>query len=153
MKAGWILMTSAHSSGKKHGMVRNFLPTVVVADPDRLYQQHIAFALQQSFRCIVTGSLRETYQAIWYERPALLTLELSQPDGDGLHFIRYLHADPTLKNTLIACVTQRATILDKLYAFRAGADDYIVKPLSKTFCGQILLLNRAGLMARRSAVG
>ena len=53
-----------------------------------------------------------------------------------------------MKDILIACVTQRATIWDKLWAFRAGADDYIVKPLTETFYGQILLLKRAGLMAR-----
>jgi DNA-binding response OmpR family regulator len=129
-------------------MVRTVLPTVVVADPDRLYQQRIACALQLSFRCIITRSLRETYQAILKEYPTLIILELNQPDGDGLNLIRYLHNDPVLKNILIACVTQRATIWDKVWAFRAGADDYIVKPLSETFYGQILLLKRAGLMAR-----
>jgi len=35
-----------------------------------------------------------------------------------------------------------------VFAWRAGADDYIVKPLTRTFRGQMLLLKRAGLMAR-----
>ncbi|HEY7346921.1 MAG TPA: response regulator [Ktedonobacterales bacterium] len=133
-------------------MFRNFLPTVVVADPDMFYQQRIAISLQQGFRCILTGSLRETYWAILCERPALVILELNQPDGDGIALIQHLQADPALKGILIACVTQRATIRDKVRAFRAGADDYIVKPLSSSFFGQMLLLRRAGHMARGYAV-
>lgn len=133
-------------------MVRNFFPTVVVADPDVLYQHRIVFLLQQGFRCITTSSLREAYQAILLERPALVILELNQPDGDGISLIRHLQADPALKGILIACVTQRSTMRDKVLAFRAGADDYIVKPLASTFFGQMLLLRRAGHMARAYAV-
>jgi DNA-binding response OmpR family regulator len=137
---------------KEKGMVRNalptVLPTVVVADPDTVYQDHIIFTLRKSFRCIRARSLREAYQAILYEHPSLLILELNQPDGNGISLIEYLQTEPTLRDILIACVTQRATIGDKLRAFRAGADEYIIKPLTESFYGQILLLQREGHMAR-----
>jgi DNA-binding response OmpR family regulator len=129
-------------------MVRNFLPTVVVADPDMFYQDRMVHLLQESFRCIRTNSLRETYRAILNERPSIVILELNQPDGDGLNLIAHLRTDPTLKDILIACVTQRSNTWDKVLAWRAGADDYIAKPLTRTFQGQMLLLKRAGLMAR-----
>ena len=80
-------------------MVRNMLPTVVVADPDMFYQDRIVFTLQESFHCIRTNSLRETYQAILNERPSVVILELNQPDGDGLNLIEHLHADPTLTSS------------------------------------------------------
>ncbi len=136
----------------RDGMVRTPLSTVVVADPDRFYQQRIAAALQPSFRCILVGSLREAYQAILHARPDMLILELNQPDGDGLALIRHLQTTPALREILIACLTQRSTMRDKLLAFRAGADDYLVKPLSSTFYGQMLLLKRAGHMARAYAL-
>ena len=104
--------------------------------------------LQQSFRCIVTSSLRETYQAIVREQPTLVIQELNQPDGDGLELIAYLQAHPAWKNILIACVTQRATSRERMYAYRLGADDYLVKPLSAAFSGQMLMVQRGGLMAR-----
>ncbi len=130
-------------------MLKNTYSTVVVADPDPNYQRQIAYLLQQSFRCISTNTLRETFQVIQRERPVLITLELNQPDGDGLALIQYLQADPILKQVLIACVTQRAAVADKIRAFRAGADDYIVKPpASNTFYGRMLLLRRAGHIAR-----
>lgn len=131
---------------------RRPLPTAVVADPDPLYQHHIASLLQRDFRCIATSSLRETYEVIRRERPALLILEPFQPDGDGITFIQYVHADPILKGILVACIARQASLMDKIRAFRAGADDYLVKPLpTTTFSGQMVLLRRTGHMARISA--
>jgi DNA-binding response OmpR family regulator len=121
----------------------------VVADPDPLYQRYLTYLLQQEFRCIAASTLRETYQTIQSVHPALLILELNQPDGDGIGFIQHVQADPQLKTILIACVTQRASLMDKVRAFRAGTDDYLVKPVpSATFVGQMLLLRRTGYMAR-----
>ena len=130
-------------------MLRNPLSTLVVADPDIAYQRQIISLLESSFRCFAASTLREAYETILRERPALITLELNQPDGDGISFIQYLQADPFLQHILIACVTERSSIADKVRAFRAGADDYIVKPIyGPSFYGQMLLLRRTGHMAR-----
>ncbi len=129
------------------------LSTVVVIDPDPNYQRQIAQLLQESFQCIPANSLSEAFQLIVRYRPNLVTLELDQPDGDAFAFIHYLQQESTLKSILIACVTRRASIADKVRAFRMGADDYIVKPVSPTlFYGQMLLLRRAGYIARSVSV-
>ncbi len=134
---------------KEKPMLSNPLSTVVVADPDPAYQREIMTSLESSFRCFPASTLREAHQLVLRERPALITLELDQPDGDGIGFIHYLQAEPTLQHILIACVTHRSSIADKVRAFRAGADDYIVKPIhGQTFYGQMLLLRRTGHMAR-----
>ena len=131
-------------------MSKVVLPAIVVADPDPASQQQMVELLKPSFQCIVTGSLTETYQIIRRELPPMLILELNQPDGDGLKLIQALQADPALRQVLIACVTTRSTIKDKIAAFRVGADDYLVKPLtpSMNFYGRMLLLRRAGHIAR-----
>jgi two-component system phosphate regulon response regulator PhoB len=131
-------------------MANSALSTVVVADPDPAYQRQIIALLQRDFRCLVANSLREAYQVIQHEQPGMVTLELNQPDGDGIALIEYLQADPMLRQVLIACVTTRSSVKDKVQAFRAGADDYIVKPLTPAtnFTGRMLLLRRLGLLAR-----
>src|ERR1051326_5208407 len=131
-------------------MLKQNMPVAVIADPDPAYQQHIVQALSSSFRCLVTRTLGETYQVIQRERPVLVTLELDQPDGDGLALIRLLQEDLQLRSILIACVTRRAAVKEKILAFRAGADDYLVKPLTPVmnFYGRMLLLLRAGHIAR-----
>jgi DNA-binding response OmpR family regulator len=130
--------------------LKQSLPVTIISDPDPTYQHHIVQALSSSFQCIVTKNLRETYQAIQQEHPTLVTLELDQPDGDGLALIRFLQEDVQLRSILIACVTRRATVKEKIQAFRAGADDYLVKPLTPAmnFYGRMLLLVRAGHFAR-----
>ena len=133
---------------------------IVVADPDPNYQRRIISRLRSDFICIPTDTLVETWQVICQEVrrayqnqkwPPLLTLELSQPDGDGVEFIRYLQADPYLRYVLIACVTQQSSLRDKVKAFRAGADDYIVKPhLPEHFASMMLFLHQQGYLARRA---
>lgn len=126
------------------------LPLVLVADPDPLYQQQLVKLLEPSFRCVVTGSLRETVQALQHERPVLLVIDVDQPDGDGIVLIRQMQSHPDFRGVLIACVTRRSSIRDKILAFQAGVDDYLIKPLTQAmnFYGRMLLLRRAGHIAR-----
>ncbi len=126
------------------------LPTVLVADPDPLYQQQLVHQLEPSFRCVVAATLRETVQLLQRERPVLLVLDLDQPDGDGITLIRQMQNHPDYKHVLIACVTKRSSVKDKILAFQAGVDDYLIKPLTQAmnFYGRMLLLRRAGHIAR-----
>ena len=126
------------------------LPIAIIADPDPAYRQEIAHLLQPGFRCFLTSTLEETYRAIRQLRPALVSLELTFPDGDGLTFLQKLQTEPALASVLIACVTSRSSIKDKVQAFRVGADDYFVKPLVPTmnFFGRMLLLRQMGQHAR-----
>lgn len=126
------------------------LPTALVADPDPYYQQQLVKLLQPSFRCVVANTLRETVQMLQRERPSLLVLDPDQPDGDGIALIRQMHNHPDYSRVLIACVTRRSSLKDKILAFQAGVDDYLVKPLTQAmnFYGRMLLLQRAGHIAR-----
>lgn len=127
---------------------------VVVADPDVNYQKLIIAQLKSEFICIPTGTLTETWEEVKraYQKnrwPPLLTLELTQPDGDGVDFIRYLQADHYLSWVLVTCITQHRSLEQKIKAFRAGADNYYVKPyLPVNLTGEMLLLLRGGYMAR-----
>jgi DNA-binding response OmpR family regulator len=128
------------------------LPSIIVADPDPAWQRQMTTLLQRDFQCFVAGTMHEAAQLIERVQPVLLILELDQPDGDGFALIHYLQASPNLRQILIACVTTRSTITDKLRAIRAGVDDYIVKPLDVvTFAGRMLMLRRLGHMARSYA--
>jgi len=117
--------------------------TILAADPDRGAQQVIVAALQKQYRVFVASNLTEAAQGLAYYQPHILLLELAQPDGDGIEFIRYVHNEPRLNGLIIACVTLRSGTRDKASAFQAGADDYIVKPINpNTFAGRVGLLTR-----------
>lgn len=63
------------------------------------------------------------------ERFSALVLDLGLPDGNGLDVLRHLRGTaPPLGELPVLLLTARDTLADKLAGFRAGADDYLVKP-------------------------
>lgn len=141
-------------------------PFVVVADPDPRYERLMVDLLRPYFECLIAGSLREAWDATWRALaqaqrsgywPLLLILELSQPDGNALRFVEFLHQHDILKSVLIACVSEQRSW--RTAAFRAGADDFIVKgstswmqpSLPEAFAGMMLLLQHTGNVTREIA--
>jgi DNA-binding response OmpR family regulator len=118
--------------------------TVLIADPDPAQQQILVECLRPRFRTITARTLAETSDLIARYRPQILLLELNQPDGDGLNLVRQLRKEAATKSMIIACVTRRSTVKEKVAGFQAGANDYLVKPVNiETFMWRIVLLVRA----------
>lgn len=125
-------------------------PLVVVADPDPQARTSLVAQLSPRFRCREASNLQETFHLLCEEPPALLLLERDHPDGDGLDLVRQLGEYPALAQVLMVCVTRRASIPDKIAAFQAGVDDYLVKPLwpALHLSGRLHLLLQVGETAR-----
>jgi DNA-binding response OmpR family regulator len=122
--------------------------TVLIADPDISQQEALAASLQPRYRVVHARTLAETIDMLARVRPDVLLLEINQPDGDGVELIRRLREERQTRDLIIACVTNRATIRDKVTGFQAGADDYIVKPVNpQTFVWRIVLLARLRQMS------
>jgi two-component system KDP operon response regulator KdpE len=60
-------------------------------------------------------------------RPDVCIVDLGLPDSDGINFIRKVRE---WSPVAILVLTARAAELERLAAFEAGADDYIIKPFS-----------------------
>ncbi|WJG11332.1 response regulator transcription factor [Aliiglaciecola sp. LCG003] len=59
----------------------------------------------------------------------VIVLDLMLPGMDGLSFCQKLRADAK-QDTPVLMLTARDTLNDKLEGFKAGADDYLVKPFA-----------------------
>ncbi len=68
------------------------------------------------------------------------------PDLDGFEVCRRLRADPATSRLPIIMLTAKGQVADKVAGFRAGADDYVVKPAdpSELVARVAALLTRAG---------
>jgi DNA-binding response OmpR family regulator len=81
--------------------------------------------------------------AVHIQTPSLVVTELDLPDAWGVEMITLLHRAPQTRDILLMVVTRRSAIRDKIAAFQAGADDYLVKPVDPVvFALHIQLLGR-----------
>ena len=65
-------------------------------------------------------------------KPQVIVLDVMMPGMDGYQFLHQLRADPTISHLPVILLTARSQIDDKIAGFEAGADDYLVKPVTPT---------------------
>jgi pilus assembly protein CpaE len=63
------------------------------------------------------------------ENPDLVILDIMVPDMDGYEVCRQIRADPATADLPIIMFTAKTQLDDKVAGFKAGADDYLVKPV------------------------
>jgi len=108
----------------------SYLPAVLFVDPDMAGARALTDTLAARYAVGVVGSLAAAYQALAVMIPTLLVCELTLPDGDGLALLQQMRAAPETRDVLLMVVSQRRSPTDKIAALRAGADDYLVKPVT-----------------------
>ena len=74
-------------------------------------------------------------------RPALVLLDVMMPGMDGWEVARVIKNHPTFGRTRVVMLTARSDFADKHEGLRAGADDYIVKPIQLRELGERVELN------------
>lgn len=115
--------------------------SLLLVDDDRTFCSLAASVLsQEGFRVRTARSLHETRAALAREAPDLVILDRRLPDGDGLTFLAELRAQ--LPGTVVLMVTAHGDIASAVEAIKAGARDYLAKPVE---------LDDLVLRARRAA--
>jgi DNA-binding response OmpR family regulator len=74
-------------------------------------------------------------------RPALALLDVMMPGMDGWEVARVIKNHPTFGRTRVVMLTARSDFQDKHEGLRAGADDYIVKPIQLKELGERVEMN------------
>lgn len=70
----------------------------------------------------------EALQWLRHELPDVIITDILMPKMDGLHFCRVVRHDPRTCLIPVIMLSARGELQERLEGFRAGADDYIVKP-------------------------
>jgi DNA-binding response OmpR family regulator len=116
--------------------------TVLIVDPDQEAGRRLASALAPNITAVV-GSARAALEAMRFRMPDLIVTELDLPDVSGIEFIARIHGTPETRHVLLLVATRRTAVRDKVAAFQAGADDYLVKPLNpQQFVDHVQLVSR-----------
>jgi len=123
--------------------------SVLYVDPDVRGGERLVRGLAEVSALAVVPSVTAAYNAIAARVPSLIVTEIDLPDGSGLDLIARVHATRGMRQVLLMVVTARTSVQDKIAAFQAGADDYLVKPLDPSqFAMRVRLLSKF-----RSVVG
>lgn len=77
------------------------------------------------YRVTLVSSGRDALKAFRADSPALVILDLSLPDTDGLQVCRFMRS---CSQVPIIILTARDRVSDKVVGLECGADDYLVKP-------------------------
>jgi signal transduction histidine kinase len=63
--------------------------------------------------------------------PDIILLDNMMPGLDGGEVCRHVRADAALRHTKIIMVSGKSLVSERVQAYQAGADDYIIKPFDK----------------------
>lgn len=111
--------------------VMNASGKILLVDSDIEVQALLRGALEregfQVIRCLQASA---AVALCYAERPALVLLEASFPDGDGFAVCEQLRGEAALAATPAVFLTSRASEADRLRGLECGAIDYVTKPFS-----------------------
>jgi len=101
---------------------------ILVVEDEPEFAELIALWLERhEWRPIVVSDGLEALRVFEAEQPDLIVLDLGLPTMDGLEIIERIRATSTVP---IIVVTARGGEADRVRGLRAGADDYVTKPVS-----------------------
>lgn len=83
-------------------------------------------------------------EALAFDTPELILLDIMLPDEDGLSILRRLQEDERYKAVPVILATAKGSEFDKVKGLDSGADDYMAKPF-----GMLEMVSRVKAVLRR----
>ena len=102
---------------------------VLLVDDDPAIRRTVGAALElEGFEVVPASGGRAALEAVARAQPAVILLDLTMPDLDGLEVLRRLRA---AGDEVPVCVlSARDEVDDRVLGLQSGADDYVVKPFA-----------------------
>ena len=111
------------------GMDRNADPLVLVVDDDESVRQALERARRlEGFAVAPAAGGREALERVAERPPAVMVLDVTMPDLDGIAVVKRLRADG--RDLPVCILSARDEVDDRVAGLQAGADDYLVKPFA-----------------------
>jgi DNA-binding response OmpR family regulator len=104
------------------------LPIVLLVEDEASIAEPFAKALErEGFSPVVAATAAAARELFARQRPNIVLLDLTLPDGDGRELCREWRRESQVP---IIMLTARGTETDRVVGLELGADDYVVKPFS-----------------------
>ena len=120
---------SAAADPRRRPPIPGSEPLVLVVDDEATIRQALERALRlEGFAVQTAAGGREALQAVAFRPPAVIVLDVTMPDLDGVSVVRRLRADGV--DVPVCILSARDDVDDRVAGLQAGADDYLVKPFA-----------------------
>ena len=104
-------------------------PLILVVDDEASVRQALERALRlEGFAVETASGGREALEAVGRRPPAVVVLDVTMPDLDGVSVVKRLRADGV--DVPVCILSARDDVTDRVAGLQAGADDYLVKPFA-----------------------
>ena len=104
-------------------------PLVLLVDDDPAIRRTVASGLElEGFSVVSASGGRAALEAVARVHPAVVLLDLTMPDLDGLEVLARLRDGGD--QVPVCILSARDEIDDRVRGLQAGADDYVVKPFA-----------------------
>jgi DNA-binding response OmpR family regulator len=104
--------------------------TILIVDDDPSSLDIVRTYLEaKGFNVATAINGQEALSKLEQVRPSLVLLDVMMPGMDGWEVARVIKNHPHYGNTRVMMLTARSDFADKHEGLRAGADDYVVKPV------------------------
>jgi len=105
--------------------------TILVVDDDKTTRKILGIYLKaKGYDVVYAENGLEAMEKLGTESINLVMTDLNMPYMDGHELIRTIRADERLKHIPILMVTTEADEAERIAAMNAGANGYLVKPVS-----------------------
>jgi len=106
------------------------LPRVMVVDDEKDMLEFLRLALRDQYEVIQESDSIEAIKKVVSYQPDLFILDIMLPKMSGFQFCQSLRRNITFKDSPIVMISAKSSKKDQEYAFRMGADAYVIKPFS-----------------------
>jgi DNA-binding response OmpR family regulator len=104
--------------------------TVLIVDDDPQSLEIVSTYLEAKGYTVATArNGKEALGKLEAVQPAVILLDVMMPGMDGWEVARVIKNHPEFSRTRVVMLTARSDFADKHEGLRAGADDYLVKPI------------------------
>lgn len=102
---------------------------VLLADDDPSIRKLVTTTLTfERFDVVAVDNGQQALEAVYAELPDAVILDVMMPRMTGIEVVECLRQDSLTRSIPILMLTASATSADRVLAFTAGADDYVIKP-------------------------
>lgn len=105
---------------------------ILVVDDDRLVLDLTRRTLEAAgYRVLAARDGAEAIEVMRTQRPALVLLDISMPNMDGMEALRRIKNDPELATTHVVIISASQTDAESMVrGLQTGADGYLARPIS-----------------------